>query len=243
MFPDWLNYVDKKGQASLVNILHELSHLQNKSDINFIVIGALPLLIRGYLKYKVCWDVDLLFKDKDTFKEFIGKPKSNVLKIVNYDDDLMINKDITSFHTTWAFNHTWHNVDYILKKGFFEFYTYDIRKFKPYTQKLKLNKDNVYIHLYIAHPWDIVADKIVSPRLKKELDLKADLSIDIRHIFAVYRQVKDDTQFWNHIFGKARYLQKEREFKKTFLNLLSHTNKLGYTDLEVSPFSLKMLEQ
>jgi hypothetical protein len=243
MFPDWLHYVDEKAQLSLVSILHELSGLQDKRDLNFIIIGALPLLIRGYLKYTVCWDVDILFKNSDRLQQFMEKPKTGVARIVNYDDELMISKNIASFHTAWTFDHTWFNVDYILRKKYFGYYTHDKVNIIHYEQSVTLNGRAYGIHLCIAHPWDIIAEKIISPRMENELELRIDLSVDIRHIFAVYQQEKDNIQFWKHIFQKARYLHKERECKKNFLNLLSLTHELGYNTIVISPFSLEVLRQ
>jgi len=243
MPPEWLSYVDEKRQASLVNVLQELSDLQNKKDLNFIIIGALPLLISGYLKYKVYWDVDLLFKDKDRLKEFIGIEKSSSLRIFNYDDDMMVSENITSLHTAWTFHHTWVNVDYILRKDFFEFYTHYIFKSKPYIKSIKLDDKDYRIDLYFAHPWDIIIEKIVSPRMKKDLDLKVDMSIDIRHIYAIYEKEKNNIHFWNYVFEKAKYLHKVNRFKGTFLKLLSTTKELGYSDIEISSFSIKMLKE
>lgn len=241
MFPDWLNYVTEKTRLSLVSVLHELSHLQDNRELNFIVIGALPLLIRGYLKYRVCWDVDILFKNSERLQQFMESPKTPMARIVNYDDDLMISENITSFHTAWTFDHTWFNVDYILRKNYFEYYTRDKTNITYYKQSVTLN-DRVYnIHLYVAHPWDIIAEKIISPRMENELKLKIDLSVDIRHILAVYQQEKNNTQFWKYLFQTAHYFDKEVECKKIFLNLLSIAHELGYTTIEISPFSLDIL--
>lgn len=242
MYPSWLDYVNEKRHKNLVNILQELSKLQSQANLNFIIIGALPLLIRDYLHYLVYWDVDLLFRDEETLREFIKMPKTRSLRIVNYDDNLMVNKNITSFHTAWSFNQTWFNVDYILKKAIFEFYTENISKLEPYIQKIKLNSEIYYIHLYIAHPWDVITEKVLSPRTEKDLSLKIDMSVDIRHIFAVYRKEKDNIQFWNHILKRADFLQKRKKFTENFLSLLSHANELGYSDLEITPLSMEILK-
>ena len=240
---DWLNYVDEKRQDTLLCVIQELSNLQNKVDPNFILIGALSLLINGYLKYKVYWDVDLLFKDKVGLKEFIETQKSRNIRVVHYDDDLMVSESITSFHTAWICDHTWLNVDYILRKGFFEYYTHSINRLKPLKQSLHFGGKDFHIHLYVAHPWDIIVEKIISPRTKKELNLKIDMSVDIRHIFTVYEKEKDNPQFWNYCLEKSKYLQIEKEFKENFINLLKFAKDLGYDNVIMSPLSIKTLKK
>lgn len=238
---DWLNFVDARRRDNLVSILQELSNLQDKNDLNFIIIGALPLLISGYLKYVVYWDVDLLFKDLNRLKEFINESKSTSLKIVNYDEDLMDSENITSFHTAWAFDKSWFNVDYILRKGLYEFYADNIQELKPYTQSLKIVNTDFSINIYLAHPWDIIVEKIFSPRTEKEMNLKIDMSVDIRHIYVVYKQDGTNQSFWHYVLKKAERFQRLAEFKEKFLNLLKIAKELGYDDIEISPLAEKYL--
>lgn len=241
--PDWLKFVDEKRQKNLVNILKELSSLQDKRDLNFIIIGALPLLISSYLKYIVYWDIDLLFKDKNKLKKFINNPKSVSLRIVNYDEDLMINENITSLHTAWTFTNNWFNVDYILRKGIFEFYTENIQKVKPYIETIKFNGEDFSLSLYLAHPWDIIVEKILSPRTEKDIELKVDMSIDIKHIFSVYNQESANPDFWDYILAKAKRFQKENELKRKFLKLLKIAKELGYDNIAISPLASQMLQK
>lgn len=242
MHPDWLNYINRKRRKNLLQTLQELSKLQDKENLNFILIGAFPLLIKGYLNYTAYWDIDLLFRNNNSLKKFIEKAKSKTLKIVDYDDDLVINKNIASLHTAWAFNHGWVNVDYILRKGFFEFYTHNIDALKPYKASIKTGNENFLINLYIAHPWDIVAEKVISPRTDRDIVLKIDMSVDIRHIFAIYKQEKDNRDFWHYILEKAKLLKGNQEFKTKFLKILSCAKELGYTNLKISPLSIKELK-
>ncbi len=243
MYPDWLNYIDKKRRRNLLQILQALSSLQDKDNLNFIIIGALSLLVRGYLNYMVYWDVDLLFKDDKYLIEFIKKTKTKTLKIVEYDDAFMMSRNITSLHTAWAFNHVWVNVDYILRKGFFEFYTDDIDTLSPYTESIKLDNARFEICLYMAHSWDIITEKVISPRTARDVELKIDTSVDIRHIFAVYQKEKTNEKFWHYILEKAKLLCDEREFKAKFLKILSSAKDLGYSDLEISPHIQTLLRR
>ena len=242
MYPDWLNYVDRKRRLNLVQILQCLSQLQERANLNFIVIGALPLLMRGYLAYKVYWDIDLLFRDDTGMKEFMKKPKPKMLRIVEYDEALMVSKNITSFHTAWAFDRIWFNVDYIVRKGFFNFYAHDIGQLMPYTETITVHNTNFIICLYMAHPWDIIVEKVISPRTTRDVELQIDTSIDLRHIFAVYTSEKTNLEFWHYIFEKAKLLCSEHEFKAKFLKILSSATELGYGHIEISSDSIKLLQ-
>lgn len=241
MNPEWLNYIDEKRRVNLVQILGELSKLQTRADLDFIIIGALSLLLNKYLKYKVYWDIDMLFRDKRHLETFIRKPKSKNLRIVNLDDNLMISKNISSYHTMWAFDHIWFNVDYILRQGFFEFYVHSIAQQKPYNEVIHLEDNTYIIDLCIAHPWDIFVEKVFSPRTVRDIDLKIDTSVDLRHIVAIYAQEKDNYDFWMHVLKKAQLLQGKDAFKKNLLNILNNLTELGYGEIEISEKSRKIL--
>lgn len=232
--PDWLNYIDEKRRLNFVKILVELSHLQDKNDLNFIIIGAMTLLIHGYLKYTAYWDIDLLFKNVSRLKEFIEMQKSHNLRIINYDDELMINEKITSFHTAWSFPKSWFNVDYILREGLFEFYTENLSTFSPFKTIIELKEGRFPIDLYIAHPWDIFVEKVLSPRLEKELDLRVDLSIDIRHIFIIYQHELTNQNFWDYVQKKIARTEREEEFKTKLLKILNLSLELGYVDIQIT---------
>ncbi|MEO0094331.1 MAG: hypothetical protein ABIL66_00355 [candidate division WOR-3 bacterium] len=240
--PEWLNYVDEKRRLNFIKVLVEISKLQDKNDLNFILIGALTLLMQGYLKYTAFWDIDLLFKDARRLKEFINKPKSPGLQIVNYDDELMISEKITSFHTAWSFTKTWFNVDYILREGIFEFYTENIKQMKPYTTLVELKEGKFPIELYIAHAYDIFVEKVLSPRLEKDIDLKVDMSVDLRHIYIIYSKELMNENFWEYVQQKIKRLNREKEFKDKLLTILRLAPEVGYQDVEIPEFILKILQ-
>ena len=225
----------------MLQILAEVSQLQEKQDPDFIIIGALPLLMHNYLQYTALWDVDLLFRNEAKLKEFADSPKSKKLRIVDYDDELMVSAHITSFHSAWAYGKTWFNVDYILSNNLFKFYTEDTSYLMSYREQMSWGKENFVIALYLAHPWDIVASKVVSPRTERDISLGVDTSIDIRHIFAVYKKEKNNPDFWRRIISRARSLCTEGAFKPRFLALLKAAPALGYDDLEISEVTHQML--
>lgn len=240
--PEWLNYVDEKRRLNFIKVLGELSRLQDKDELNFIIIGALTLLMQDYLKYTAYWDIDLLFKNANKLKEFINKPKAHALQIVNYDDELMISEKITSFHTAWSFTRTWFNVDYILREGIFDFYTENIKQMKPYTALIELKDGKFPVELYIAHAYDIFVEKVLSPRLEKDIDLKVDMSVDIRHIYIIYSKEIENQNFWEYVQQKIERLNREKEFKDKLLTILRLAPEIGYQDIEIPESVLKILQ-
>lgn len=240
--PEWLNYVDEKRRLNFIKVLAEISKLQDKNDLNFIIIGALPILMQDYLKYTAFWDIDLLFKNAQRLREFMNKPKPHNLQIVNYDDELMISEKITSFHTAWSFTKTWFNVDYILREGVFEFYTENIRQMKPYTTTIELKEGKFPIELYIAHAYDIFVEKVLSPRLEKDIDLKVDMSVDIRHIYIIYSKEVMNCHFWEYVQGKIKRINREKEFKEKLFKILRLAPELGYENIEIPDFVLNQLK-
>lgn len=238
----WLDFVDTRRRSSLLGILAELSRLQHKKNVDFVVIGALPLLIHGYLKYTALWDIDLLFRDEEEMKRFTIKPKSKMLKIVDYDDALMVSENIASFHSAWTFDKNWFNVDYILRNELFEFFTNDITNSVPCHEIMQWNQIHYEISLYLAHPWDITVGKIISPRTERDISLCVDTSIDIRHIFAVYRSEKDNNAFWQHTTSRSQFFCPKPVFKGKFLELLTKAHELGYDDIEISSAAIQALK-
>lgn len=239
---DWLNYIDEKRRANFVRVLVELSHLQDKKDLNFIIIGALTLLMQGYLKYTAYYDIDLLFKDIDRLREFINRPKPHNLQIVNYDEELMISEKITSFHTAWSFAKTWFNVDYIIRPGIFEFYVENSSALKPYTALVELKEGKFPIELCIAHAYDIFVEKVLSPRLEKDIDLKVDMSVDIRHIYIIYSKELTNQDFWHYIEQKIKRIGREREFKDRLITILKLAPEIGYKNIDIPDFVLEKLQ-
>lgn len=241
MYAEWIKYVDSKRQISFLRTLETLSSLQDSDTKNFIVIGALPLLIAGYLKYIVFWDFDLLFRDKASLLGFNDLKKPEDLRIVEYDDQLMIGAHITSFHTAWTFGTKWINVDYILKANIYDFYTQTIHHHGPLHQALAYDGRAYNICLFTAHPWDIIVEKILSPRTARDLELGVDTSIDIRHIMAVFKKEGANQQFWDHILTRAPRIGDINTFRSTFWRIISLSPQLGYTDIMIPDIAATML--
>jgi hypothetical protein len=232
-----------KRRSTALAVLQTLSQLQDKQTISFIVIGAISLLMRNYLRYTVYWDVDVLFKNKKALEAFINMPKPAQLRIVDYDDALITNENIASLHTAWSFDHIWFNVDYILRNKTYGFYTHDADKLRPYTERITSDGQTYDISILIAHPWDVVIEKIVSPRTQKDIELTVDTSVDIRHIFAVCRKEKENRAFWQYLLENAHHLCDETMFRKKLLHILVSAGALGYPRIEIPTDVMDRLEK
>ena len=236
----WLDFVDEKRRANLVQILQELSHFQEFPSTNFILIGALSLLIQGYLKYMVLCDIDLLFKNRIELAKFMNAPKVSGLKIFNIDNEVVTNETISSLHTMWAFDKTWFNVDYILKKALYEHYTKN-RVLKQHKETIAIQNKSYAINLCLAHPWDVMIDKILSPRTHQDLELKVDMSVDIRHIYSVYRKEHDKQAFWEYLMDKSSAIKKQDILKSRLKAIISLAPEIGYENIVLGPLALKYL--
>ncbi len=241
MYPDWITYIDIRRRKTALEVLQTLSQLQNKDSIDFIIIGAISLLVKGYLQYTVYWDVDLLFRNEHALQAFIAMPKPEHLRIIDYDESLMINKDIASLHTAWSFDRVWFNVDYILRKDIFNFYTHNIKNVQAHTEQVQFDNTRYNISVLMAHPWDIVIEKVVSPRTARDIELRVDASVDIRHIFAVCRAENQNDTFWHYLFDHAPYLCDKKLFKDKLLQIFQSAPELGYHDVKIPQKVMKQL--
>ena len=228
----WYSWVDEQRRGNLLSILVELTRLQER-DPQFILIGALSLLIRGILHYMVLWDLDLLFRNEKALHDFVDTEKSPGLRIIHYDEDLMRGRDITSLHTAWSFDRTWFNVDYILKSKMFDFYYSTVRKDGPYEGHAEHGGKAFRFTLFMAHPWDVFIEKILSPRFHRELEAKDTMSVDIRHAVRIFEYEKDNQEFWKTLAGRVARLNKRDAFRRNLLRLLSSLPELGFGSVNV----------
>ncbi len=229
----WYYWVDEKRRHNLFKILVELSRFQHGTPPQFILIGALALLIRGKLHYMVQWDIDLLFRDERSLLDFIEREKSKSLRIVHYDDGLMRSAHIASLHTAWSFDRTWFNVDYILKPETFRSYSSTIAGEGPYEERLTYESKAYHFNLFMAHPWDILVEKVLSPRLARELENRDSMSVDIRHAVMILKQDGGKPDFWSTLRRRTDEMAKRESVKKTLLLLVAHLPELGYADVNL----------
>ncbi|MFQ5870469.1 MAG: hypothetical protein ACE5JC_11255 [Candidatus Zixiibacteriota bacterium] len=229
----WYEHVIPRERHNLLNILVELSHLFEQKGESFIIIGAFSLLIRGVLTYTVLWDLDLLFKDRESMDKFIEAPKSPEVEIEHLDEELMVGKTISSLHTAWRFTGNWFNVDYILLPGDFDFYRSNPEEEITLKSKVTFEGKSYRLSLPVATPWDVIVKKLLSPRLERELESRDSLSMDVRHVFHLLLKFGEEPTFWRMVVEKANYLGQFQKVKTNLLRLLSSKEEVGYGEFNL----------
>lgn len=227
----WYEYIDRKRRHNFLAILEELSWRQDKQTPQFIVIGALALLMQNYLHYVAWWDVDLLFRDHESLQSFANSVAAPGLQITHLDDDIILAADLECLHTMWSFNRTWANVDYIYRPQRFEFFHDTLRSQEPFSRTVQLGGREYHINLVLGHPWDIFVDKLTLRRTVDQLQQGDSFGIDLRHLVIILRRDQANEQFWKHIVAKSEALGKKGLLKDVLLRLIEIAPELGYTDV------------
>jgi hypothetical protein len=241
MCTDWLGHVEPSVQHNILLVLQTLSRLQDHNDPLFIIIGALPLLIRGYLHYRAFWDVDLLFPHRSTIGQFIAQPKGPSVKIIHYDDNIVNNNNISSLHTAWRFTKVWTNVDYIYRPNLYTYYTNTSADLRRFMSTFSIDNKTYTIDLSMAYPWDIFIEKVLSPRTKRDVELLVDMSVDLKHIFAIYTAEQNNKRFYEYILNKVTQLTSTQTFTALLNRILCTAPRLGYNNISISQTARDLL--
>jgi hypothetical protein len=200
---DWLEYVNENRRADVLETLQVLSSLLDRDRPQFVLIGALSLLLRRALFRRSLWDVDLLFRDEDSLRELMVKARETGARIVHYDDELVVKTEISSMHTAWRFQNAWVNVDYILRDPYFEFYSKGLTLKEPFSERVSHQGNEYEVVLFVAHPWDVLIDKMLSPRFENELESKNFMGVDVRHVFLLLRLHGEMADFWEYVMRRV----------------------------------------
>jgi len=213
-------------------VLEELSRLRELQD-NFVLVGGLSLLIWGRLRHHVLWDVDLLFRDKFSIFKFLALGKDPKFDVVSMDEDFSESETIVSFHTSWGFQARWVNVDYLSRSKWYYFHRDTIDRSGDFEEEIELEGRKIHIRLPVAYPWDLFIEKSLSPRLEQDLFSSNDLSYDLRHVFVLFEQEKENAEFWSYIRNKAQRFYRLSELKERLLLIFEHRERIGYGDVQV----------
>lgn len=235
----WTDRLGEKRRADLLLVLNEISRLRAHGAPEFVVIGAIPLLVRGYLEYRALWDVDLLFRDENAISAFASLPKDAGLRVVDYAGDCLRSHGITSYLTTWKFQRAWINVDLIARGALFEFFRSGSSP--PWIETFDLGDRHLTIELPCAAAWDIFVDKVLSPRMRRDIEAQASISVDLRHVAIICQRDGGDRRFWEHVVGQSRRLGREPEFLAMMRSIIRHAARVGYANLAPTPLATRYL--
>ena len=239
---EWLQYVTPNRRRELLQVLAEISRLYQTYQSPFVLVGACSLLIRGCLKYKAWWDVDLLFESPDEITRFHKLSGTPELQIVPVDFHPIDYGYLQSMQTMWGVKNVWYRVDYIYRDEYYHFHSVSPEKDNMYRIRLNLNSQKYDLWLPVAHPWNIFIDKLLSPRLKFELGVRDGYSIDIRHIFILFSLYRHDPGFWEYISRKSTELTNGTNVKENLRNLLLAKDELGYQSVIVGEKDFQMID-
>ena len=161
------------------------------------------MLLRRALSRRSLWDIDLLFRDERALRSFMEATENTDARIVHYDEELILRPGISSLHTAWRFERAWVNVDYILRDRYYEFYAKGRTGREPFRERKIHGGKSYEISLYVAHPWDVFIDKMLSPRFEKELESKNSMGVDVRHVFLLLRRYGERPEFWTYVYKRV----------------------------------------
>jgi len=237
----WYDYIPSGYRLPMLLVLQELSRLRTIQD-SFILVGGLSLLMQERLHHQVMWDVDLLFRDKFSILKFLALPKDPSFDIVSIDGGFADSATIVSYHTSWGFGARWINVDYFTRSKWYYFHKVTIDKRGDFEERIELEGKGINIKLPVAYPWDMFIEKALSPRLENDLAVSNDLSYDLRHVFILLEQEKENREFWDYVQKKARRFGQIRELRDRLLMILDRRQQVGYGHIRVPDSLPKTIE-
>jgi len=238
----WYRFVSKNRRQALLEILAEISRLYQVYRCKFILVGACSLLIRGCLKYKAWWDVDLLFRSPEDISHFQHLPVTEQLQVFPVDHQLQDYGDVSSWQNMWGSQNVWYRVDLIHRPRYYLFHLSAPSGDIFYHDTIYYQGKIYHINLPVAHPWNMFVDKLLSPRLAFELETGGAYSIDIRHLFILYSLYRREDYFWDYVVGNSSKLGALDEFKKNLKILFQKKDEFGYQDIKINPEDLKRIE-
>lgn len=237
----WYSYIQTKYRLPMLLVLEELSRLQRLQD-SFVLVGGLSLLMWGRLHHQVLWDIDLLFRDKFSIFRFLSLAKDPKFDIVSMDEDFSDSETIASFHTAWGFDARWINVDYLTRSKWYYFHKATIEERGDFEDEIELEGRKIDIKLPVAYPWDMFIEKSLSPRLENDLSSANDLSYDLRHVFILFDQERENPEFWNYVRKKAEEFSRLPELKERLLFIFHQRESIGYGHIVVEDPIIRLIK-
>jgi hypothetical protein len=227
----WYCYLADKQRAEFLACLHELSRLQDKTSPAFLIIGGAALLLQDVSRNLQWWDIDLMFRDRVALFDFLRAEKHPQLRVQFIDEGASQRSGLQFVHTAWCFNNCWTNVDCIIREGYFDFY---LSARTVFSQQIDLDNQTHRLHLLIAHPWDVLIDKLTLERFEVSLEMLSSLNKDLPHIWNILKMSGDDPAFYVHLTKQTEKLGKSEIIRENLLTLLDCAKELGYDTQEIS---------
>ncbi|MDH7499489.1 MAG: hypothetical protein QHH30_03800 [candidate division NC10 bacterium] len=238
----WYSYIQGRYRLPMLLVLEEISRLRKLQD-TFVVAGGLSLLMWGRLKHQVLWDVDLLFRDKFSIFKFLSLAKDPKLDIVSLDAGFSDSETIISFHTSWGFQARWINVDYLTRSKWYYFHKETIDQRGDFEEEIELEGRKIHIKLPVAYPWDMFIEKSLSPRLEQDLSTSNDLSYDLRHVFILFEQERENPEFWSYLRQKAERFSLLSELKERLLLIFRERERVGYGQVQIEDSLIRLISK
>jgi hypothetical protein len=232
---EWHSCLVDKQRPEFLSCLQELSRLQEKSRPAFLLIGGAALLLQGVRQKLQWWDIDLMFRDKVALFDFLRLEKHPQLRVQFIDEGESQRSGLHFAHTKWRFYNCWTNVDCIIREGYFDFYLATAQARQPFLQQIKINGQTYHLNLLLAHPWDVIIDKLTLERFEVSLEMLSSLDKDLPHIWEALKRSGDDPAFFAHLTRQAKRLGKDEFLRENLLALLNGAKELGYDTEEISP--------
>lgn len=239
----WYLYVEERFRASFLSILDYLAG----GEFPLVMVGSSVLLIYGYHQRRYLWDLDLLFKDDASLKEFQAKSlPTDRFEIALVDENGQGSETLVSVHSAWRkAGSGWVNVDLISRRDldWYSFHKGAMAELGAPRQEINVSGRPYTIGGVQAHPWGIFVEKAFSPRIQTAIQLGNVFSYDARDLFTIIQADGARPSFHRFLAGFAARQLSAKRLKQALATVIAEKEKLGYGYLEVPAGLMKTIEK
>ncbi len=230
----WHEYINHKVRQTYLAVLNRIS----RTEVPAVVVGSGALLARCYYQKNYWWDIDILFPDVESLESFSTDMRNaENLNIEFVDEELQKIPELYSLHTLWSYKNRqgiksgWVNVDMIVRRDYdwYSFHSRMLEKQGRFVEEVECGGETFPLNLSMAHPWGIFIEKILSPRLMKELATEDNYSYDARDIFTILEKDGKRPDFKRVLLEVLHNrLIDPGLFRERFTQIIYRKNWLGY---------------
>jgi hypothetical protein len=127
----------------------------------------------------------------------------------------------------------WINVDYMHRPQVYDFHRGAFERNGPLVQEIRLDGEIYNIHMAVAHPWDILIEKLLSPRFEAEVERGDGMHPDIKQVFLLLRSEGGQEGFWSYMTEKGKMLASVERIEKNLAGVIERREVLGYGGFEL----------